>query len=69
MAPDQIALRQAISIERARLLALLWQDIAALRQRVSESQQFANAARPVLHCRAIGTADAPLPPAEQDARS
>jgi hypothetical protein len=61
MESDQITFQQALSAERARLWMLVRQDIAALRQLVTESQQLMGA---TLHRQEIGTAAAPI---EQDA--
>jgi hypothetical protein len=61
MESDQITFQQALSAERARLWMLVRQDVAALRQLVTESQQLMGA---TLHRQAISTAAAPI---EQDA--
>jgi hypothetical protein len=63
MVPAHPVVRQAIAIERARRLDLLWQHRVALRQLVDESQPFMQAARPehaaTLHRREVGAPAAP----------
>jgi hypothetical protein len=69
MSPEQPALCQAIAIERARLLCLVWQNIVALRQVTAESQQLIALARAERAAtRGMSAIAAPPPSTAQDAR-